>query len=50
MSKEISYDIEEIAMTCFDYSNIQDRYYVIESMEDLYMSFKNNKDLFFFSG
>ncbi len=49
-SKFLSYDIEEIAMTCFDYSNIQDRYYVIESMEDLYMSFKNNKDLFFFSG
>tara|TARA_Y100001934_G_scaffold182155_1_gene215492 strand:- start:642 stop:1574 length:933 start_codon:yes stop_codon:yes gene_type:complete len=49
-SKFLPYDIEEIAMTCFDYSNIQDRYYVIESMEDLYMSFKNNKDLFFFSG
>ena len=49
-SRFLPYDIEEIAMTCFDYSNIQDRYYVIESMKDLYISFKDNKELFFFNG
>ena len=49
-SRFLPYDIEEIAMTCFDYSNIQDRYYVVESMTDLYISFKENKELFFFNG
>jgi phenylalanine-4-hydroxylase len=49
-SKFIPYDIEEIVITCFDYSNIQDRYYVIESMESLYDSFQNNKELFWFKG
>ena len=49
-SKFVSYDIEELVITCFDYSNIQDRYYVIESMESLYDSFQNNKELFWFEG
>ena len=49
-SKFVPYDIEEIVITCFDYSNIQDRYYVIESMESLYDSFQNNKELFLFEG
>ena len=49
-SKFVPYDIEEIVITCFDYSNIQDRYYVIESMESLYDSFQNNKELFWFEG
>jgi phenylalanine-4-hydroxylase len=49
-SKFLPYDIEEIVLTCFDYSNIQDRYYVIESMESLYGSFQNNKELFAFKG
>ena len=44
------YNIEEIAMTCFDYSNIQDRYYVIDSMEELYRSFNENKEIFLFEG
>ena len=46
----LNYDIEEIVLTCFDYSHIQDRYYVIESMETLYESFTKNKELFFFEG
>ena len=46
----LPYDIEEIVMTCFDYSNIQDRYYVIESMEGLYRSFRENKEIFLFEG
>jgi phenylalanine-4-hydroxylase len=49
-SKFVPYDIEELVITCFDYSNIQDRYYVIESMESLYDSFQNNKELFRFEG
>lgn len=49
-SKILSYDIEEIAMTCFNYSDIQDRYYVIDSMEELYDSFQKNQDLFWFTG
>ncbi|MBT3518484.1 MAG: hypothetical protein HN469_03380, partial [Candidatus Marinimicrobia bacterium] len=43
-SKFLSYDIEEMALTCFDYSNIQDRYYVIESMESMYESFRTNQE------
>jgi len=46
----LPYDIEEIAMTRFDYSEMQDRYYVIESLDDLYRSFKQNKEIFLFEG
>ena len=46
----IPYDVEEVIMTCFDYSHIQDRYFVIDSMEELYKSFAENKDLFWFEG
>ncbi len=46
----LPYDIEEIAMTRFDYSDIQDRYYVVESMEELYQSFYDHIDLFRFDG
>ena len=49
-SKFLPYDIEEMIMTCFDYSNIQDRYYVIESMDTMYESFRKNRDLFWFEG
>ena len=49
-SKFLPYNIEEIIMTCFDYSNIQDRYYVIGSMDSLYKSFRANQQLFWFDG
>ena len=49
-SSFLPYNIEEIVLTCFDYSHIQDRYYVIDSMEALYNSFRENKELFFFEG
>ena len=49
-SKFLPYDIEEIVMTCFDYSEIQDRYYVIDSMSSLYQSFDDNQHLFFYEG
>jgi len=49
-SKFIPYDIEQIAMMRFDYSEIQDRYYVIKSMQDLYKSFRQNKELFLYEG
>ena len=37
-------------MTSFNYSEIQDRYYVVESMEALYQSFEQNEDLFWYEG
>lgn len=46
----IPYDIEEIVMTRFDYSDIQDRYFVLPSMQELYDSFRANRDLFLFRG
>ena len=49
-SKFLSFDIEEVVLTRFDYSKIQDRYYVINSMEDMYRDFKDNQKLFWFEG
>ena len=49
-SKFLPLDIEEIIMTRYDFSNIQERYYVIDSMEDLYETYYDNKSLFFYEG
>ena len=49
-SKFLPYNIEEMIITCYDYSNIQDRYYVIDSMDSLYKSFRANRQLFWFEG
>ena len=49
-SKFLPFDIEEVVLTRFDYSKIQDRYYVINSMEDMYRDFKDNQKLFWFEG
>ena len=49
-SKFLPFDIEEAVLTRFDYSKIQDRYYVINSMEDMYRDFKDNQKLFWFEG
>ena len=49
-SRFIQFDIEKVVITRFDYSDIQDRYYVVDSMQDLYNSFYDNKDLFWFTG
>jgi len=46
----IKYDIENVVFTCFDYSNLQDRYYYIESFDYLYNSFSSNIDIFLFKG
>jgi phenylalanine-4-hydroxylase len=46
----LKYEIEEVVLTCFDYSDIQDRYFVIDSMEDLYKSFSENEEIFYFEG
>tara|TARA_B100001964_G_scaffold222647_1_gene267795 strand:+ start:34 stop:474 length:441 start_codon:yes stop_codon:yes gene_type:complete len=43
-------DIEEVVLTRFDYSDIRGQYYVIESMENLYNSFCDNRALFLFEG
>ena len=42
--------MEEIIMTRYDFSNIQDRYYAIDSMDDLYETYYDNKNLFFYEG
>lgn len=49
-SKFVPFDMEEIIMTRYDFSNIQDRYYVIDSMDDLYETYYDNKNLFFYDG
>ena len=49
-SKIINYDIEKIVLTCFDYSNLQDRYFYINSFDCLYDSFYSNRDIFLFKG
>ena len=49
-SKFLPFDIEEIIMTRYDFSNIQERYYVIDSMKDLYETYYDNKSLFFYEG
>ena len=46
----LPFEIQEVVLTRFDYSNIQDRYYVIDSMEELYSTFRDNRDLFLFEG
>lgn len=46
----IPFEIEEVITTRFDYSEIQDRYFIINSMEELYNSFRNNKNLFMYEG
>ena len=49
-SEFLPFDIEEIVMTCFDYGSIQNRYYVIDSMENLYSSFRDNREIFWYEG
>lgn len=49
-SKLLPFDMEEVVMTRFDYSDIQDRYYVINSMEALYQAFDSHQELFWFEG
>ncbi len=49
-SRFLPFDIKSIIMTRFDYSNLQDRYYVVDSMQVLYESFYNNQELFWFDG
>ena len=49
-SEIIKYDIEKVVLTQFDYSNLQDRYYYIDSLNFLYNDFYTNKDIFLFKG
>jgi len=46
----IEYDIKTVIMTRFDYSELQDRYFLIDSFDYLVESFKENKDLFLYNG
>ncbi len=49
-AKFLPFDMEEIVMTRFDYSDIQDRYFVVESMQELYKSFYEHQNLFWYNG
>ena len=49
-SQLLPFDIQQVVMTRFDFSEIQDRYFVIDSMESLYVDFYDNQELFFFEG
>ncbi len=49
-SRFLPFDLEEVCLTRFDYSDLQDRYYVIPSMEALYESFRTGRDLFLYRG
>lgn len=49
-SRLLPFDMEEVALTRFDYSDIQNRYYVVDSMERLYADFAAGRNLFFFEG
>ncbi|MFQ6615266.1 MAG: hypothetical protein ACE5HZ_00675 [Fidelibacterota bacterium] len=49
-SRFLPFDVGEVVLTRFDYSDIQDRYFVIDSMEALYSTFRDNTDLFLFEG
>ena len=49
-SNIIDYNIETIIMTRFDYSELQDRYFIIDSFDNLIKSFNENKSLFFYNG
>jgi len=46
----IEYDISTVVMTRFDYSELQDRYFLIDSFDSLVESFKENKNLFMYNG
>ena len=48
--KIIPYDFEEIILTRFDYSDLQDRYYMIDSFDSVIEDFKNKKELFYYQG
>ena len=43
-------DFEEIILTRFDYSDLQDRYYIIESFDSIIEDLNNKKDLFYYQG
>ena len=49
-SKIIDYNFEEIIMTRFDYSDLQDRYYIIDSFDVLLEDFDNYQEYFFYKG
>jgi len=49
-SRILPFDMEKVVLTRFDYSDIQDRYYSIESFKKLFIDFEKDKELFFFEG
>ena len=42
--------MEEVVLTRYNGSEMQERYYVIDSMKDMYQAFQDNQNLFWFEG
>ena len=42
--------MEEVVLTRYNGSEMQERYYVIDSMKDMYQAFQDNHNLFWFEG
>ena len=42
----LPYSLVDVGLTRFDYSNLQDRYYYINSFDELIDDFENNKEFF----
>ena len=40
--------MEEVVLTQYNGSEMQERYYVIDSMKDMYQAFQDNQNLFWF--
>ena len=42
--------MEEVVLTRYNGNEMQKRYYVIDSMKDMYQAFQDNQNLFWFEG
>lgn len=48
--KIVPYCFEDVIMTRFDYSDLQDRYYIVDSFDTIVKDFKDKKELFYYKG
>ena len=42
--------MEEVVLTRYNGCEMQEHYYVIDSMKDIYQAFQDNQNLFWFEG
>ena len=48
--KIVPYCFEDVIMTRFDYSDLQDRYYIVDSFDTIVKDFEDKKELFYYKG